>query len=190
MALKPDRYTLEQDISFFCNDATNRGVLLCYAPLFGPSGYYPPGTLGSGVALDQTQAVAVLPGTGAVSVMKPIGVLMNDMVSIDLTKFHLNFYKDVMPVGGKCCILKKGWVITDQISSGFGTLVAGGTTSGGSVPTNPQPGDNAYLSTFGQFTNSSSGNGSPATLNVAPKVGTFLSAKDEKGFCKIEINIP
>jgi hypothetical protein len=155
MALKPDRYHVESEIGYFCNDVTNRGVLLVF------------GSSGSGAALDQTAAIAALPGTG-VSTLKPLGVLMNDMVNVDLTKFHMNFYKDVMPVGGKCTLWKKGWVVTDQVVSGV----------------TPVAGDPAYLGPLGQFTNTQPGG------NAGAQVGRFLSAKDEKGFAKVEVNLP
>lgn len=151
MALLPDRYTVEQEIAFFCNDVTNRGVILAF------------GSSGSGVGLDQTAAVASLPGTG-VAGLRPLGLLMNDMVNVDQTKYHLNFYKDVMPVGYKCTLLKKGWAVTDQVASGV----------------TPVAGDPAYLAPYGQITNAAG----------TPQVGRFLSAKDENGFAKVEINLP
>jgi hypothetical protein len=151
MALKPDRYTLEQEIAYFCNDIVNRGVVLAF------------GSSGSGVALDQTQAIAALPGTG-VAGLRPLGLLMNDMVNVDVTKFHLNWYQDTIPVGGKCTLLKKGWAVTDQVASGI----------------TPVAGDPAYLAPFGQVTNAAG----------TPQVGRFLSAKDEKGFVKLQVNLP
>jgi hypothetical protein len=96
MALKPDRYTLEQEIAYFCNDVVNRGVILAF--------------------------------------------------------------------GSKCTLLKKGWVVMDQVASGI----------------TPVAGDPAYLAPFGQITNAAG----------TPQVGRFLSAKDEKGFVKLEVNLP
>lgn len=151
MALKPDRYHVESEIGYFCNDVVNRGVILAF------------GSSGSGVALDQTAAIAALPGA-AVGALRPLGMLMNDMVNIDLTHFHLNYYKDQMPVGGKCTLWKKGWVVTDQVASGV----------------TPVAGDPAYLAPYGQVTNAAG----------TPQVGRFLSAKDEKGFVKLEVNLP
>jgi hypothetical protein len=154
MALKPDRYHVESEIGYFCNDVTNRGVILVA------------GSTGSGASLDQTSAIATVGGTGTPG-YRPLGMLMNDMVNIDLTKFHQNFYKDTMPVGGKCTLWKRGWVVTDQVVSG-------------STPVN---GDPAYLAPFGQINNA-------AVPAGAPRVGTFLSAKDERGFAKVEVNLP
>jgi len=151
MSLKPDRFTVEQEIGYFCNDIVNRGVVLVF------------GSSGSGVSLDQTQAIASLPGTGVIG-LRPLGVLMNDMVNLDLTKFHMNWYKDVMPSGGKCTLLKKGWVVTDAVAPGV----------------TPVAGDPAHLAAGGNVT----------TVTTAGKVGTFLSSKDEKGFVKLEVNLP
>lgn len=153
MALKPDRYHVESEIGYYCNDVTERGVILGF------------GSSGSGAALDQTQAIASLPGAN-VSGVKPLGVLMNDMISLDFTKFHQNYYKDVMPVGGKCTLWKKGWVVTDKIFPGA----------------TPVAGDTAYVAASGYFHN--------AITNLAAQVGRFLSAKDERGFAKVEVNLP
>ena len=73
MALKSDRSTLQTDISFFMNEAATRGGVAAIS------------TGGSGVSLDNGAAVvtyAALP-SGKV----PVGVLINDMVSIDLTRY-------------------------------------------------------------------------------------------------------
>lgn len=153
MALKPDRYHVESEIGYYCNDVVNRGVILGF------------GSSGSGAALDQTAAIASLPGAN-VSGVKPLGMLMNDMVNVDLTKFHQNWYKDQMPVGGKCTLWKKGWVVTDQVFPGA----------------TPVAGDPAFLAASGTIHN--------VVTNLGAKVGTFLSAKDEKGFAKVELNLP
>ena len=46
----------------------------------------------------------------------PLGVLLNDMVNLDLTRQHLNQHKDEVQKGGKITILRKGYVVTDAIS--------------------------------------------------------------------------
>jgi hypothetical protein len=154
MALKPDRYEFQTDISYYCNDVTNRGVVLIH------------GSSGSGAALDQTQAIAALPGTGVTVGLKPLGILLNDMVSINTNRQILNVYKDEMMVGSKCTILRKGWVVTDQIAAGV----------------TPVAGDAAYLAPNGKITNAATG--------TPPQIGTFLSAKDQAGYAKVEVNLP
>ncbi len=164
MSLKGNRYTVEQEIAYFCNDVVDRGVVLGF------------GSSGSGVALDQTEALATVPGAN-VSGVKPLGMLMNDMVSVDQTKFHLNYYKDVMPVGSKCTLLKKGWVVTNKVLAGV----------------TPVAGDKAYLGASGNVTTSTwAGNVLQTGVGAYPleRVGTFLSSKDEAGYAKVEINLP
>jgi hypothetical protein len=58
--------------------------------------------------------------------------------------------------------------VTDQVVSGV----------------TPVAGDPAYLGPLGQFTNTQPGG------NAGAQVGRFLSAKDEKGFAKVEVNLP
>jgi hypothetical protein len=158
MALKPDRWEFKTDISYFCNDVTERGVILQF------------GTSGSGVALDQTKATVSLPGVNVTGVnIKAAGLLLNDMVNVDQTRYHINYLKDEMQKGGKCTLLQKGWVVTNMVT---GTPVAG---------------DPAYLATSGLVSPTQATG--PAS-SVAPKVGTFLSAKDEKGYAKLEIDLP
>lgn len=154
MALKPDRWEFKTDISYFCNTVAERGTILIF------------GSTGSGVALDQTAAVVSLPGTGVTLNLKPAGLLLNDMVTYDVTRQHINFLKDEMRVGGKCTLLQRGWVVTNKLASGI----------------TPVAGDAAYLAPNGLITNSATG--------TPPRVGTFLSGKDENSYAKVEINLP
>lgn len=154
MALKGMRHEFKTDISFFCNDVTERGVVLYY------------GASGSGDAMDQTVAVVTLGGTGVTTGLKPAGLLLNDMVTFDVTRLQPKIYKDEMRVGGKCTLLQKGWAITNMLASGI----------------TPVAGDPAYFAPNGKITTSSA--------SSAPRVGTFLSSKDENGYAKVEINLP
>lgn len=154
MALKPDRYEARQDISFYYNAGiAERGGILCYGP-----------TTGSGAAMDQ--GVNLVQYVAAVSNSKPVGILMNDVVNKDLTREHLNVYKDEVQLGSKVTVLRGGYVVTNMIDPV--------TVTGGQV---------AYASTVnaGNFTNSGI---------AAHAVGEFMSAKDEDGYAKVEINLP
>ena len=153
MALKAVRYELQTDISFFCDEVTTRG--------------------GAGAAMDQGVNKVVtkaLPQNTDV----PIGILLNDVVNKDLTRTHLNQYKDEVQKGGKVTVLRKGYVVTDKIS---GTPTAGqwaiasanGTVSG---------------VTNLDIANVASNSGE----NMV--VGKFLSSKDNDNYCKVEINLP
>jgi hypothetical protein len=153
MALKGDRWEFYTDISYFCDAATERGVVLVHS------------SSGSGIALDQTAAVVTLPGTGVTTALKPAGLLMNDMVEYDATRYHLTGLKDEMKVGGKCTLLKRGWVVTNMLATGI----------------TPTAGDVAYLAPNGKITN--------ATTNSPPAIGKFLSGKDENGYAKVEVDL-
>ena len=80
MALKGDRYEAATDISFFMSAAATRGGIVSYS------------TSGSGVALDQGDAVVAYAAVASGNV--PLGLLLNDVVDIDLTRQHINWHKD------------------------------------------------------------------------------------------------
>lgn len=153
MALKPDRYEFYTDISFFCDTVTERGVILTHS------------TSGSGVSLDQTRAVATLPGTGVTVNLKPAGLLLNDVVEYNPSSAWLNNVKNEVRVGGKCTLGRKGWWVTNMLATGI----------------TPVAGDAAYLAPNGKVTNSATG--------TPPRIGTFLSGKDEKGYAKVDVNL-
>ena len=123
-------------------------------------------TAGSGVALDQTEA-AVHYKTSA-SGGKPAGLLLNAVVNLDLTRQKANSHKDEVQLGSKVTLLTQGWVVTDYLQSGI-TVLAG---------------ESAYLGLDGRITNANTG------AAASPKVGGFLSVKDEDGFAKVSINLP
>jgi hypothetical protein len=153
MALKSDRYELQTDISFFYNagEAT-RGCVVSHG-----------GTAGSGAAMDQGVNLCAK----SVSAV-PVGILLNDVVNKDLTRTHLNQHKDEVQKGGKVTVLRKGYVVTNDI---FGTPAAGGA---------------AYAAAHAE-------GGSAAGLIATSgtyQIGRFLSTKDEDGYVKVEVNLP
>ena len=158
MALKSDRSTLQTDISFFMNEAATRGGVASIS------------TGGSGVSLDNGAAVVTY---GAVPSGKvPVGVLLNDMVDIDLTRQHLNQHKDEVQKGGKVTLLTKGWVVTNSLQ---------GT---------PAAGDLAYLGHSGNIANSDLSNDDSDSDGSSRVVGRFLSAVDQNGYAKVFIDLP
>ena len=102
MALKADRYEESTDISFFYNDdvATRGGVVVLDA------------VLASGAAMDQGGNKVTYKTAAATDV--PVGILLNDVVNKDLTRTHLNQYKDEVQKGGKVTVMTRGWVVTKQ----------------------------------------------------------------------------
>ena len=149
MALRPDRNEHLTDLSFFMNETAERGVIVTAA------------TQGSGAAMDDaTAAVQVANATNE----KPVGLLLNDVVNLDLTRQHINFAKDEVQQGGKVLLLRVGTVVTDQIS--------GAITMG----------DPAHIATGGELC-------SATAYSSSAVIGRWLSKKDADGYAKVAINI-
>lgn len=152
MALKPDRIELLTDVSFFMNTTAERGGVVSVVT----------STSGVGVSMDDGNAVVAY--AAVVSGSKPVGVLLNDVVNLDLTRQHINWHKDETQVGGKVTLLRNGQVTTNS-------LVAG---------TTPSAGADAYVGVSGLIGTSSTN---------AFKIGQFLSAKDTDGYAKVSVNL-
>ena len=154
MALKSDRNELQTDISFFMNETATRGGVVSIS------------TGGSGAAMDQGAALVTLT---AASGKAPIGILLNDVVNLDLTRQHINQHKDEVQKGGKVSILKKGYVVTNKISgtptAGVAAFVDDGTA--GNIATDAEIADGKKII-----------------------IGRFMSSKDEDGYAKISVNLP
>ena len=101
----------------------------------------------------------------------PVGILLNDMVNLDLTRQHINWHKNEIQKGGKVTILRKGYVVTNQIS-GTGSPIAG---------------NYAYVADSGLISTSTR---ALALDSGAQPIGRFLTAKDGDGYAKVEINLP
>ena len=87
MALKADRHELDVDISYFMNETAEKGQIVCFS------------SAGSGAAMDQAGALVTVAAANGTVI--PVGVLLNDVVNLDLTRQHINFAKDEMQKGGK-----------------------------------------------------------------------------------------
>ena len=159
MALKSDRSTLQTDISFFMNETATRGGVACVS------------TAGSGAGMDQGAALVTY---GAVPSGKvPVGMLMNDMVNLDLTRQHLNQHKDEVQKGGKVTLLQKGWVVTNNLQG-----------------TDPSAGSPAYLAHSGNLSITDVSSDDTDADGSTRLVGRFLSVKDEDGYAKVFIDLP
>ena len=147
MALRPDRNEHLTDLSFFMNETAERGIMVTAA------------TQGSGAAMDDSAAaVQVANNTSEI----PVGLLLNDVVNLDLTRQHINYAKDEVQQGSKVLLLRVGTVTTDQIS---GSITMG---------------DPAHFGADGKLVGS---------VTTSIQVGRFLSKKDADGFAKVAINI-
>ena len=151
MALKSDRNEIQTDISFFMNETAERGIIVTAL------------TQGSGAAMDDSSAAVSIPDAG-VSALKPVGLLLNDVVDLDLTRQHINFAKDEMQQGGKVTLLRIGTVTTDQIS---GSITMG---------------EAAHFAIGGTLC-------SATASSQSIQVGRWLSKKDADGYAKVAINI-
>lgn len=146
MGLKGDREIRFTEISFFLNETAEKGVAVIFS-----------GTASSGAALDQSGAFVALPtGSGG----RPAGIVLNDFVNQDLSRYHLNFQKDETQIRRKATILRNGWVVTNMLNT----------------DASPTAGATAYHSANGKLT----------TSGINP-IGQWLSAKDEDGYAKIEV---
>lgn len=158
MALKADRHEETTDISFFYAGGTAaRGGVACFD-----------GASASGAAMDQGRNLCIYKAAASTDV--PVGILLNDVVNKDLTRTHLNQYKDEVQKGGKVTLLTRGWVVTNMVS----VTVA--------------PGQPAFASsaTAGYITNFTSN----AALSGALAIGRWMSNKDADGYAKVAVNIP
>ena len=157
MALKTDRNTLQTDISFFMNEAATRGGVVCLS------------TAGSGASMDNGSALVTYAASASGKV--PVGLLVNDMVNIDLTRQHLNQHKDEVQKGGKVTLLQKGWVVTSNLEG-----------------TDPNGGDLAYIAHSGNIAASDIITDSGDAHDRI--VGRFFSDVDEDGYAKVYIDLP
>lgn len=158
MALKQDRSTLQTDISFFMNEAATRGGVASLS------------TGGSGASMDNGAAVVTYSAdpSGAV----PMGLLVNDMVDIDLTRQHINQYKDEVQKGNKVTLLTKGWVVTDSLEGV------------------PAAGDKAYLGHSGNLSPADVATDDGDATGASRVVGRFTSSVDQNGYAKVFIDLP
>ena len=146
MALKPDRVEHLTDLSFFMDEIGTRGQIVTHS------------SDGSGASMDDANAKVIkATATG----QNPAGLLLNDVVDIDLTRQHINFAKDEVQKGGKVLLLRRGTVVTDNVA---------GT---------PAAGAKAYFTADAKIT----------TVAGSVQIGRFLSAKDADDYAKVEINI-
>lgn len=150
MALKPDRVEAYTDISFFMNETGERGGIVVHS------------TAGSGAAMDDSNAVVEYAANQ--SGTSPAGLLLCDVVDLDLTRQHINFHKDEVQKGSKVTILRQGTVVTDVVATGLDISA----------------GDVAYYGANGALT---------TTSTNSVQVGRFLSDYDADGYVKVDINI-
>ena len=151
MALKPDRIEnpFHHDINFYMDEAAERGGIVVLQSA-GSGGY--PG-----------DANAVCTYAATPSGRFALGLLLCDVVSIDQSRYHLNWYREQVPIGYKVILGRKGQWTTNMIVPGV----------------NPVGGEIAYVGASGLLTTASGG----------PIVGQFRGAKDEDGYASVYIDL-
>lgn len=149
MALKPDRIELADGsrIKYFMVETAERG---CIVNL----------DANGGAGMDSPDATVSLP-LGASG--NPAGVLMNDVVDLNLTRTHINWHQDQVQVGNKVDVLVRGVVRTNSLKSGD----------------TPAAGDPAYYAANGEFT----------TTSGSDQVGKFAGPADADGYVEVEVNV-
>lgn len=153
MALKGDRIVVHAVVDYFMNQPAERGGVAVIS------------NMGSGVSMDN--ALQLVQYSTSSSAVKPVGVLLNDVVDVDLTRWHLNEHKDEVAKGSKVTLMKIGQITTDYLVSGITVTTTSNT---------------AYVGAEGRFTNVPPGGGAT--------VGTFDTRVDSEGFARISVNIP
>lgn len=156
MALKTDRIHVDSQIDYFMNATAERGGIVAIS------------TVGSGSAMDQAQQLCTYAAT--TSGIKPLGVLMCDVVNNDLLRQHENWHKEEVQIGGKVTIWSKCTVVTNRI---YGTPTAGSL---------------AYVGPSGLLAGAAYQ--ADHTGAAARPVGRFVSSKDEEGYAKVQVNLP
>lgn len=155
MALKGDRLTLVWELAYYLNATASQGSVVNLA------------TASSGADLDGSTNEVELAASPSGKV--PIGILMDDFVDIDLTRYELNAHKPESNVGSKASILRKGWVVTDKITG------------------SPAAGDRAVMAGSGVLQKAPTGWN--ITHTNTPYVGWFETSKDEDGFARVFVDL-
>ena len=146
MSIKADRQILRNDVSKVITTAATQGDFCIHD------------VAGSGAAIGDTYGKVKVLSTNP-SGAKFAGVVMENHVSLDTTKYDLNQHKSEKLINDVADLCTQGYVVTDNIS---GTPTVGAT---------------AYLASAGKV--------SPTDSGGCPKVGYFDSIKDELGFAKV-----
>lgn len=155
MALKADRMIESTETGFYMNGTASPGVIACV------------NTSTSGASMDATTNVVVIAPNS--SGQRPIGLLLDEVVNIDLTRIPENWNKAQCVSGDKVSLLRKGYVVTDAV---VGTVNAG---SGAMLVSSGSVANQTAITTWNQVAN--------------PKVGKFLSTADEGGFARLYVDL-
>ena len=156
MSIKPTRQIDADEARYFLNEASEAGVVVSIS------------TAGSGTSMDS--AANLITVKGASSGALPVGMLVNEFVDIDETRFPVNWNKDQANKGSKATVMTKGWLVTDKV-----------------VGSNDLAGKQAVLASSG-FVASKATNGTHNEVST-PTVGRFRTDVDEDGYAAVYIDL-
>ncbi len=162
MSLKADRRHVDSDIAHFMNATATRGGIVSVTA-----------TISSGAAMDQSESTVAY--AAEPSGVEPLGILMSDVVNLDLTRQHMNWHKEEVQLGGKVTVWTKCTVVTDTLFPGI----------------TPTPGQVAYVAHSGFISNADEAiDSGQENTSLTRVVGRFITGKNADGYAKIDINLP
>jgi hypothetical protein len=163
MALKPDRNYNPADLVTYYSmfETGQRGGVV-----FQSTGFYPQG---AGLDDGQQRCYYVNANTSG---FKPVGLLCNDVVNLDLSRTHINFHKDETQVGQPVTVAKQGEFVTNY----FGVGQASGASL--TLPATVYAGPSGFLYTTAGYASSG-----------WPAVGKVLSYVDSQGYARVRIDL-
>lgn len=149
--LKPDRnYSpADSDISFYMGETADAGIMVVY-----PTGDVSPPGLD-----DDANYVTVPTDTSE----KAVGILMNTVVNLDLSRTELSSHLNEVQINNKVEIIRRGWFVTNKLASSI----------------TPSPGDPLYFAATGVFT----------TATGSEIVGRFESGVNSDGYARIFVDV-
>lgn len=172
MALKPDIQVKQYAIDYFMYETATRGGIVVHN-----TGVVP----GSGAAMDNAgqRVVYVAQPSGR----KPLGLLLNDVVNVDLARQVKNYNKSEAQVGEKVTLMVKGTCVTNMFANN-GAPATGAIT----LPCD------LFLGPTGTLTIVNSNyqlavSGIVLRDNAYPRVGKALTNIDENGYAKVQIEL-
>lgn len=157
MAVKGDRQINATEIRYISEAAMEAGICVVVKSS-QPTGR------GVSPGYNDAAPVAVKVSGTPASGTRPIGMLLDNVVSIDPTKQHRNYQRVESLIGEPMCVLTDGWCRTNMIT---------GT---------PAAGDPAYLGVDSTF--------DTTQRNSIPAVGKFVTAKGTDGFAIVSVKLP
>src|ERR1700690_3481082 len=101
MALRPDRHLEVSECTHQIGVVASKGQVAVF------------NVAGSGASLGTTAGTVTIAANPSGNI--PAGMLLQDVVNLDLTRFHENWNKQEININDFCDLARRGWFVTDQI---------------------------------------------------------------------------